>query len=69
MFDNHFDLLRFAIRLVVRMRLNEGLVLGQFGGDPVDDGELRHVHVVPVCVEQLGHDAAVGESYLELSLL
>ena len=51
------------------MRLLEGLVLGQFGRDPVDDGELGHVHVVPVCVEQLGHDAAVGESYLKLSQL
>ena len=48
--DSHFDLLWFAVRLVVRMCLLEGLVLGQFGRDPVDNGELRHVHVVPVCV-------------------
>ena len=50
------------------MGLLEGLVVGQVGGDPVDDGELGHVHVVPVGVEQLRDDAAVGQGYLELTL-
>ena len=49
------------------MSLLEGLVVGQVGGDPVDDGELGHVHVVPVGVEQLRDDAAVGQGYLELT--
>ena len=46
----------------------EGLVVGQVGGDPVDNGKLGHVHFVPVGVEQLGDEAAVGQGYLELTL-
>ena len=49
------------------MALLEGRVVGQVGGDPVDDWELGHVHVVPVGVEQLRDDAAVGQGYLELT--
>ena len=48
------------------MRLLESFLFGQVGRYPVDDWELGHVHVVPVGVEQLGHDAAVCEGYLEM---
>ena len=55
---------KFAIWLIIWMGLLERLVVGQIRRYPINDGELRHVHVVAIRVEQLRDDADIRQGYL-----